>query len=108
MTPVIKHDSGFKLTFMLSSLVDIEVDERTATLNQDFAVDDLVAYFGDGEANAAVTLSIINSPEVESTEVFTAVLNDVEGGNAVLGFPTRTDVTILDESGMFFILNLLS
>ncbi|XP_072033692.1 uncharacterized protein [Amphiura filiformis] len=88
-------------SYLPSGRAYLTIRENTATENQDFAVGDLVAYFGDGDVEANVRISIIPSAEIESTEIFTAILDSVEGGNAVVGFPSQTDISILDYSAAF-------
>lgn len=78
---------------------DLRVTENTATLNADFGVGDLTAYFSDGDTQATVHINIIPSDEIEPTEIFHVDIDRVEGGNAVIGSPSRTDISILDHSG---------
>ena len=80
---------------------DLIINENSASENQDFAVDTLVAYFGDGDEEAHVRINILDSPDIEPLESFTAVLDSVEGGNAVTGSRTLTTIRIVDHSGKF-------
>ena len=78
--------------------VDYATTDGTATAGADYATAMGTLAFADGETAKSIDITVIDNPDVNETRDFDVALSNPTGG-AVLGTPSVTTVSILNEDG---------